>query len=136
MKIINTVLFAGLVFYQAVLFAQGDNMEQAIAENAEVIARMIADGMDLSVPYPVEYVAVFPTEEAADKVALMFVDDVKSGEKYSNIETMPGEKGGMELLVVKQMLVTAEGIAEFELLLEQRAEQYGGYADGWGVMQE
>lgn len=137
MNIKIIILLTILLTQLSAAFAQGlKTMDQIIAENSEVIARMQAHGMNLAIPYPVEFIAVFPSEEAADKVALMYVSDAKAGEKLQNIETRPDEEGGMELLLIKSMFVTAKGIAEFETQLNERAKGQGGYVDGWGVMQE
>ena len=112
------------------------NMDELISENTAVITRMIEDGVELSVPYDVDFLAVFPTAEAADKVAMMYVADSKLGQKFINIETMPGAEQGMELLLVKSLLVTAQSISEFESQLIERAKEHGGYADGWGMLSD
>jgi len=111
-------------------------MDELISENTAVITRIIEDGVDLSVPYNVEFIAVFPTADAADKVAMMYVADSKMGLKFINIKTTPGEEQGMELLLVKSMLVTSQGISEFESQLIERAKVHGGYADGWGMLSD
>jgi regulator of RNase E activity RraB len=115
---------------------QVKNMDELISENMAVITRIIEDGVDLSVPYNVEFIAVFPTAAAADKVAMMYVADSKMGQKFINIETRPGEEQGMELLLVKSMLVTTQSISEFESQLFERAKVHGGYADGWGMLSD
>ena len=112
------------------------HMDELISENMAVITRMIEDDVDLSVPYHVEFIAVFPTAEAADKVAMMYVADSKLGQKFINIETKPGDEQTMELLLVKSMLVTAQSISEFESQLIERAKVHGGYADGWGMLSD
>jgi hypothetical protein len=134
---INAFIVMCLMFKSCFATAQGGTIvDELIAENAEVVSRMVADGMNLSIPYEVDFIAVFPTEEAADQVAMWYVADSKAGNKFTNIETRPGEEGGMELLLVKSMLVTAPGITEFEIQLIERAKMHGGYADGWGVLSE
>ncbi len=111
-------------------------MDELISENMAVITRMNEDEVDLSVPYHVEFIAVFPTAEAAEKVAMMYVADSKLGQKFINIETKPGDEQTMELLLVKSMLVTAQSISEFESQLIERAKVHGGYADGWGMLSD
>jgi Regulator of ribonuclease activity B len=41
----------------------------------------------------------------------------------------------MELLLVKNMLITYNDVAQFERELEERVSAHDGYLDGWGVMQ-
>ena len=42
----------------------------------------------------------------------------------------------MELLLVKNMLLTYEGVVDFERKLQERVSACDGYLDGWGVLQE
>lgn len=105
-------------------------------ENGDVLRRMEASSFDFSVHHSVEFFAVFRTEQEADVVARQFVADRTSGEPIVAIETRPAEKGGMELMVAKSMLVTHENVTAFEARLAQRVSQHDGYMDGWGVLQE
>lgn len=83
-----------------------------------------------------EFVTTFPTEAAADAVAREYLDRHNAGkDKLGAIETRPGELGGMELVIVKQMLMTYEGVASFESQLAAAAHAHGGRFDGWEVMQ-
>jgi len=93
-------------------------------------------GFNFSKPHDVEFFAVFRTEEEADSVALQYVADHEAGDKLVNIETRPAESGGMELELVKNMLVTHENVSAFEALLQSRVSAHDGYLDGWGVLQE
>lgn len=111
-------------------------MEFPADENGDVLRRMEASGFDFSALHDVEFFAVLRTEHEADVVARQFVADRATGETIVAIETQPADKGGMELMVVKSMLVTHENVSAFELRLAQRVSQHDGYMDGWGVMQE
>lgn len=111
-------------------------MDSLISENAAVISSIIEDGVDLSVPYNVEFIAVFPTAEDAEKVALMYVADSELGEDFINIETTPREDEGMELILIKSMIVTPQNVSEFESRLIERAKMHGGAADGWGMLSD
>jgi hypothetical protein len=111
-------------------------MDELIAENADVITRIMADGVDLSVAYDVEFIAVFPTEAAANQVAMMYKADSKMGKQLINIKTTPREEQAVALLLVKSMLVTAESISAFESQLIERAKGHGGYTEGWGMLAE
>jgi hypothetical protein len=111
-------------------------MEFPTDENGDVLRRMQASGFNFSAPHDVEFFAVFRTEEEADIVARQFVADRATGESIVAIETQPAERGGMELMIVKSMLITHENVSTFESRLAQRVSEHDGYMDGWGVMQE
>jgi hypothetical protein len=104
--------------------------------NGDVFRRMQKSGFDFSKPHDVEFFAVFRTEGEADDVAKQYLADHKAGQQLVNIETRPARKGGMELLLVKNMLLTYEAIVDFERKLEERVSVCDGYLDGWGVLQE
>lgn len=104
--------------------------------NGDVFRRMQSSGFDFSKPHDVEYFAVFRTEEEAVSVAKQYVADHKAGDKLKNIETKPAESGGMELQLVKTMLVTYENVTTFESNLADRVSKHDGYLDGWGVLQQ
>ncbi len=105
-------------------------------ENGDVFRRMQASNFDFTKQHDVEFFAVFRTEEAADSVAMEFVADRKAGEHLVNIETRPADSGGMELELVKRMIVTHEAVTEFEERLASRVSKHDGYMDGWGVLQQ
>lgn len=104
--------------------------------NGDVFRRMQKSGFDFSKPHDVDFFAIFPTKAAADLVAKQYVADHKAGNLFVNIESKPASEGGMELLLVKNMLLTHQAITAFEREFEARASAHGGYLDGWGVMQE
>ena len=104
--------------------------------NGDVFRRMQKSGFDFSKPHDVEFFAVFRTEGEADAVAKQYLADHKAGQHLVNIETRPASEGGMELLLVKNMLLTYEGIVDFERKLEERVSACDAYLDGWGVLQE
>lgn len=104
--------------------------------NGDVLRRMQSSGFNFSEPHDVEFFAVFSTEGAADAVARQYAADHAAGDKLVNIETRPAEAGGMELMLVKRMLVTYENVSAFEAQLQSRVAAQDGYLDGWGVMQD
>jgi hypothetical protein len=103
--------------------------------NGNVLRRMQASNFDFTKPHDVEFFAVFRTEEAAASVAKEYVADRKAGDRIVNIETRPAESGGMELELVKHMIVTHEAVTEFEQRLAERVARHDGYLDCWGVFQ-
>jgi hypothetical protein len=104
--------------------------------SGDVFRRMQASGFDFSKHHDVEFFAVFRTEAEADFVAKQYLADHKAGRCLVNIETRPAREGGMELLLVKNMLLTYDGVTQFERELDERVSAHDGYLDGWGVMQE
>lgn len=103
--------------------------------NGDVFRRMQDHGFDFASEHVVDFHAVFATEAEADQIAQMYLADHKAGQKLSNIETKPHEKGGMELTLSKKMCVTYEAVCTFESTLAARVSQVDGYLDGWGVLQ-
>lgn len=112
------------------------SMDSLISENAAVISSIIEDGVDLSVPYHVEFIAVFPTAEDAEKVAMMYVADSRVSKDFIKIETTPSTEDGVELTLIKSMIVTPQSVSEFESKLIERAKMHGGAADGWGMLSD
>jgi hypothetical protein len=103
--------------------------------NGDVLRRMQDSGFDFSKEHDVEFFVIFRTEADADAVAREYLADHQKGSRFNNIETKPAQKGGMELVLVKPMLVTYENITQFESELKRRVSQYDCYLDGWGVLQ-
>jgi hypothetical protein len=104
--------------------------------NGDVFRRMEDHGFDFTVEHAVDFHAVFATEAEADQIARMYLADHNAGNKLTNIETKPSDKGGMELTLSKRMLVNYEAVSAFESTLAERVSQVDGYLDGWGVLQQ
>ena len=104
--------------------------------NGDVFRRMAASGFDFGRAHDVEFFAVFRTEEDADRVAKEFVADHNAGDRLVAVDTAPHERGGMELKIVKSMMLTHESVTAFETLLAERSGKYDSYMDGWGVLQD
>jgi hypothetical protein len=106
------------------------------AANGDVLRRMEDHGFDFAIEHVVDFYAVFATESEADRIARMYVADHKAGDKLTNIETKPFDRGGMQLTLSKRMLVTYETVSAFESKLAERVSEVEGYLDGWGVLQQ
>jgi len=102
--------------------------------NGDVFRRLEEDNFDFSIEYPVDFYAIYATEEEADLVARQYAKDWKGGQKFKNIETRPSDKGGMELELVPIMKVTYKNVLAFEKKLAERTSKVNGYLDGWGVL--
>lgn len=137
MKKTILLTIASLILKTSISVAQEvKNMDSLISENAAVISSIIEDGVDLSAPYPVEFIAVFPTAEDAEKVVAMYVADSNLANDFINIAIEPREDDGVELTLIKSMMVTTQSVSEFESLLIERAKMHGGAADGWGMLSD
>jgi len=110
-------------------------MEFPNDDNGDVFRRMREAAVDFATPHDVEFFAVLPTEAAAEAVAMLYVADRARGEALVNIETRPAEDGGMELELVKRMLLTHADVTAFKQCLAERVGAHGGDLDGWGVLQ-
>ena len=103
--------------------------------NGDVFRRLEKHGFDFKKEHTVDFHAVFSTEKEADFIARMYLEDLRSGQKISNIETKPHEVGGMCLDLSIEMTVSYDSVTAFETELANRVAQVEGYLDGWGVMQ-
>lgn len=102
-------------------------------DNGDVLRRLEKNNFDFSIKHPVDFYAIYATEEEADIVAKLYVNDWNKGQKFKNIETRPNEEGGMELQLVPIMKVTHENISAFEAEFAKRTSKVTGYLDGWGI---
>jgi len=103
-------------------------------ENGDVLRNLFSDGFDFTREYVVDFHAVYATAEYADKVARLYVEDLRNGEALVNIETKPHEEGGMCLDLAVKMIVSYDSITEFEERLASRTPSTDGFLDGWGVL--
>lgn len=100
-------------------------------ENGDVLRRMQENGDDLTQPRDINFTSVFPSKSVAE----VFADHFKrlgyrvSVEKTECVPELP-----WDVVVVKQMLPSHDGISEFEDTLEALALPFGGRNDGWGCL--
>jgi hypothetical protein len=104
--------------------------------NGDVFRKLEENDFDFSVEHPVDFYAIYASEEEADLVARQYATDWKNGKKFKNIETKPSDKGSIELELVPIMMVTYENIVNFENTLAERTSKVNGYLDGWGVLSD
>src|SRR5690606_41285119 len=101
-----------------------------VAASYAVLSRMKDSGFEFARVHPVEFFAIFPSEEAARRSAHSF-----QGESL-NAHVSARSDGSWNLQVSKVMFATRAGIGDFEQGLEDLVEPLGGVLDGWGVTQE
>lgn len=104
--------------------------------NGDVFRSLEENNFDFSKEYPVDFYAVYATEEESDSIAKLYVEDWRNGDAFKKIETRPCDKGGMELELVPIMKLTYENVVSFENRLAERTSKVNGYLDGWGVLSD
>lgn len=107
-------------------------MNTALSEktNLALLSRMKEGGFDFSRVHPIEFYAVFTSEQIARQAANRF-----QGESL-NAQVLERQEGGWTLQVSKVMFATNTGIVDYEHSLRQTLLPLGAVMDGWGVTQE
>jgi hypothetical protein len=97
--------------------------------NGDALRRMEEAGDDVTRPRNIDFTVVFPNKDAAEKVA----DQFRAHGHAVSIEfTETDEEFPWDVVVVKHMIPTHEGISAFEDSLQRVASLFGGHNDGWG----
>jgi hypothetical protein len=100
-------------------------------KNGDALGRMQSNGDDLTKARNIDFTVVFPNESKA----LAFSDHFQALGYKTVIENTGCAKDlPWDVVVVKQMLPTHEGITSFEEQLEIFAGTLGGRNDGWGCL--
>ena len=100
-------------------------------ENGDVLRRMHKAGMDLLAEHNIDFCHLFSTKSKANAMARRC--------RKIGVNAVVEENdvvGGWDVRCIVSMVPTHAAITETELKLGQIAEQCGGEADGWGVLQE
>lgn len=97
--------------------------------NGDVLRRLLRDGDELSIPRDIDFSVVFPDEKSAEGFVAHF-RALRYEASFKRSEVRPERP--WDVTVVKHMLPTHAGIAQFELELEKIASPLGGENDGWG----
>jgi hypothetical protein len=102
-------------------------------DNGDALRRMEAEGDDLAQLRNIEFTVVFPDESSAKQFAEYF-----HGKSYAasvdfgqTVTELP-----WDVIVVKNMRPSHQGITEFETELQEVADSFGGRNDGWGCFSE
>lgn len=98
--------------------------------SSTVLRRMKEGGFDFARVHPIEFYAIFTSEQQARLAARQF-----RGE-WLNAQIQRRREGDWHLQVSKVMYATRDGIGDFEQDLEAVVTPLGGVLDGWGVTQE
>jgi hypothetical protein len=101
-------------------------------ENAEVLRRFAADGIDLGRPRRIDFSLVFRDRTTADDFAR-----AADPEGFSTVvEVTDRTEGPWEVTASRKMSPTSEAITAWETRLDALAGRFGGRADGWGFLSE
>jgi hypothetical protein len=102
-------------------------------DNGNVLRRMAAQGKDLTKTRNIDFAVVFANPSSAQQFAQHFREQ---GYVVSVEDTETEEDFRWDVIVVKHMVPTYEGITDFENLLQSVADSWGGHNDGWGFFSE
>ena len=102
-------------------------------ENGDVLRRMKRNGDDLKISRDINFSVVFPSVgEAQDVVACVRQLGLKTSvEKSGCVPEAP-----WDVTVTKHMTPTHEDITEFEEVLDDMSNPFGGRNDGWGCISQ
>ena len=101
--------------------------------NGDVLRRMAAQGKDLTKARNIDFTVVFAHASSAEQFAEHFRE---LGHAVSIRETATEEDFPWDVIVVKHMVSTYEGITDFENLLQSVADRWNGHNDGWGCLSQ
>ena len=98
-------------------------------ENGAVLRQMRADGDSLTLPRPIDFSVVFPSEQAA----LAFCEAIREcGLKLVHEDNRIREDRPWDVTVTREMVPNHAELGAMEALLKKHAEPLGGINDGWG----
>jgi hypothetical protein len=99
----------------------------------DVVSPDATVGIRIHGAHDVEFLAFISTPSDADASAMRFVADRAAGDPLVGVETRPCHRGGIDLQLVRRMMLARDAVTAFERLFRQRAQAHGGTLDGWGV---
>ncbi len=99
--------------------------------NGDVLRRLQQAGDDFSIPRNVDFSVVFPDESGAEEFARL-CRAARYEVTVAKSDVRPERP--WDVTIVKYMLMTHAGIAEFEAELEAAASPLDGRNDGWGCI--
>lgn len=113
-------------------------------EDAELLAEMAADGIDLSRPLAIEFMVAAPDDPAATAIARAIrraghvadiVHDAGEPDAGGDVALDDPEYGpSWTVYVSVTMVPTPAALAAMQRELDDIARPLGGYSDGWGTL--
>jgi regulator of RNase E activity RraB len=101
--------------------------------NGIVLRRIAAQGKDLTKARNIDFTVIFVQRSSAEQFAELFRE---LGYEVSVEETEPERDFPWNVIVVKHMVPTYDGITDFENELQSVADRWEGHNDGWGFFSE
>jgi hypothetical protein len=100
-------------------------------DNGDVLRRLAANGDDLTRSRNIDFTVVFPDEGSAKQFAEHFraLGYAASSELSEVRSDLP-----WDVVVTRNMIPSHRAIGEFEDLLQEIADRFGGLNDGWGCL--
>ena len=97
--------------------------------NGDALRRMEAEGEDLTRPRNIDFNVVFANGSSAEEFArhLRALGHEVSVEAAETDQDFP-----WDVVVVRNMVPSYDGVGGFECLLQSVADLWGGHNDGWG----
>ncbi|QDU73074.1 hypothetical protein Pan97_00410 [Bremerella volcania] len=101
---------------------------EAKAVTAQALKQIEADGSDLSKPIEMDFFVAVPSQEAGDQVA----DEARKIGFETSVE-QDEESGEWTCYCTKTILATVDAVFDIEESLDDLADPFGGYSDGFGT---
>lgn len=101
-------------------------------DNGALLQEMHDAGMDLSVPYDIDFFINFQKKKDAEKM-WREVEANDATVRFSLVEN--DSHDGWILCCTQELIPTHENITHTELAFDKIAEKHNGESDGWGVLQ-
>ena len=111
--------------------------------DGDALARIAADGVDMSQPLTLDFAIHAPSEEAARAIADSLSRkgfetsvDFDEGEEHdtSNPEEVEEFGPSWSVYAVISMVPSYDDLIRVQAELQEISEPHGGYPDGWGAM--
>jgi len=103
-------------------------MEEALNENAAVLARMAEQGDDLTQAREIEFAYVFDNSGAAEAFCAW------ATQRGFAVAIETRDDSDMDVIVRRQMVPDLHLLTDLELALAAAARDHAGEPDGWGCL--
>ncbi len=101
--------------------------------NGDALRRMETQGDDLTRPRNIDFTVVFANASSAEQFAKHLS---ALGHEVSVEATETDHDFPWDVVVVRHIAPSYDGITDFENLLQSIADRWGGHNDGWGCFSE
>ena len=106
-------------------------------DNGAMLQCLAEHDFDFSVEHPVDFFAVLPSLESAEKIAGVYRQRQSDDAAITDVELRDGpDASSREVVVTRVMMVEYLPVRDFEAELNRACRGYKGNSDGWGVLQD